>query len=447
MSILCVLGVWLPAFGCAEEDDANSTQVVPEPEPEPEKGKFVVVAPATLITSESGTALRGSLALDKSPSAPVVVTLTSSDTTEGVVDPKTLTFDSQNFDTAQTFTITGQADGIADGDITYTVTATSSSDDESFAAQTAFTWSIVNRDIDADDVPPTVDGTPIRFMAANITSDGDGYDPDAGRNIFKAVKPDIAMIQEFRLSKQKPADFFAEIFGPEFHYFVGSFDSSISEKSSKPNAIASRFPIIDTGEWRPQNRKDGRDQDAYKDRFWTYAVVDIPGDRDLLVVSVHLHTENNRYEYEPLAEKIIAKQKEGDYYVAIGGDFNTKGLNYEVLTTQCETFRSIFALDTSKVPVDQNGNANTNAKRGSQLDWVLFDKDFDAFAVPTEIGAHTGKNAYPYGHVFDTRVYANSYHNGVCELTLVPPATERDSAAKEMQHMAVIRDVVVPDKN
>ena len=37
MSILCVLGVWLPAFGCAEEDDANSTQVVPEPEPEPEE--------------------------------------------------------------------------------------------------------------------------------------------------------------------------------------------------------------------------------------------------------------------------------------------------------------------------------------------------------------------------------------------------------------------------
>ena len=370
--------------------------------------------------------------------------------TEGTVEPQTLTFDGQNYATPQYFSITGQPDGIIDGDITYTVTATATTDDTSFSSGTVFSWTIINRDIDgAKPDPKPIEGTHIRFMAANITSDAKGYDPDAGRNIFKAVKPDIAMIQEFKLSKQKPEAFFAEIFGPEFHYFVGSYDDkSVSETSSKPNAIASRYRIIDTGEWKPKYRKSdkGKDTDAYKDRYWTYAVVDIPGDRDLLVVSVHLHTSDNRYEYEPLAEKIIAKQKEGNYYVAIGGDFNAKGNNYTALTTKSETFRSIFELSTTKAPVDQNGNSSTNAKRRSRLDWLLFDKEFDTFAIPTEIGAHTGADAYPYGHVFDTRVYAKSYYNGICELSLVPPATAQDSAAKEMQHMAVIRDIVVPYK-
>lgn len=97
------------------------------------------------------------------------------------------------------------------------------------------------------------------------------------------------------------------------------------------------------------------------------------------------------------------------------------------------------------MPVDQAGNKNTNAKRASQLDWVLFDPDLEKYAVPTEIGFHTGASAYPYGHVFDSRVYAKSYDNGICELERVPPVEANDSGAKEMQHMAVIRDVRIPE--
>ena len=240
MCILCALGMMLPTFGCDEDDAPEQPAPKPPTEPEqpeqpeqPEAGTYIVVAPATLITSESGTTLRGSLALDKAPESHVVVTLVSSDMTEGTVEPQTLTFDGQNYATPQYFSITGQPDGIIDGDITYTVTATATTDDTSFSSGTVFSWTIINRDIDgAKPDPKPIEGTHIRFMAANITSDAKGYDPDAGRNIFKAVKPDIAMIQEFKLSKQKPEAFFAEIFGPEFHYFVGSYDDKSVSKTS-----------------------------------------------------------------------------------------------------------------------------------------------------------------------------------------------------------------------
>lgn len=161
MCILCALGMMLPTFGCDEDDAPEQPAPKPPIEPEqpeqpeqPEAGTYIVVAPATLITSESGTTLRGSLALDKAPESPVVVTLVSSDMTEGTVEPQTLTFDGQNYATPQYFSITGQPDGIIDGDITYTVTATATTDDTSFSSGTVFSWTIINRDIDgANPIP------------------------------------------------------------------------------------------------------------------------------------------------------------------------------------------------------------------------------------------------------------------------------------------------------
>lgn len=421
----------------------------PTPDPDPEPGRYEVVEPATLVTSESGTSLRASIALSRAPNGTITITLTSSDETEGIAEPGALTFDADNWNTAQYFSIAGQPDGFYDGDVAYTVTGTAQSSDGDFASGTVFSWTIVNENIDPDIL--IADGTRIRLMTANITSQGDGYDPDAGRNIFKAVKPDIAMIQEFNVSKQTYEEFVAEVFGPDFFWFRGTTTPAATSKGI-PNGIVSRYPILSSGEWRAKNRKTtatgSYDTDTtYSDRQWTWAVIDIPGDRDLLAVSVHLHTQNNRYEYEPLAEKIAAKQQEGGYYVAIGGDFNAKDENYTELTTKAEAFRSIFELNLSKSPVDQNGNSKTNAKRAARLDWLLFGKDLDALAIPTEIGFHTGSKAYPNGHVFDTRVYAKYCdENGVSEITAVPPCSAGDSGDKEMQHMAVIRDIAIPDE-
>jgi hypothetical protein len=55
--------------------------------------------------------------LDAQPSADVVFTITSNDTSEGTPDISTLTFTSANWDTPQTITVTGADDTLIDGDI------------------------------------------------------------------------------------------------------------------------------------------------------------------------------------------------------------------------------------------------------------------------------------------------------------------------------------------
>ena len=65
-------------------------------------------------------------------------------------------------------------------------------------------------------------------------------------------------------------------------------------------------------------------------------------------------------------------------------------------------------------------------------DWVLADPDLHALQVPVFI-ADAGFNA---GLVFDTRVFN--------PLDDVAPAQAGDSAAPNMQHMAVVKDFLLP---
>jgi hypothetical protein len=62
----------------------------------------------------------------------------------------------------------------------------------------------------------------------------------------------------------------------------------------------------------------------------------------------------------------------------------------------------------------------------------MFDAQVAALEVPTTIGTSSFTN----GLVFDSRVYT--------PLADVSPVLMSDSAAMNMQHMAVVRDIVVP---
>ena len=55
------------------------------------------------------------MVLNAQPTANVTIGLSSSDTTEGTVSPASLTFTTANWNTAQTVTVTGVDDAIADG--------------------------------------------------------------------------------------------------------------------------------------------------------------------------------------------------------------------------------------------------------------------------------------------------------------------------------------------
>ena len=83
----------------------------------------VTVQPTTgLETSENGATAQFTVVLDAQPGADVAIDLASSDTGEGTLSTNTLTFTPDNWDSAQTVTITGVNELLEDGDVNYTVT-------------------------------------------------------------------------------------------------------------------------------------------------------------------------------------------------------------------------------------------------------------------------------------------------------------------------------------
>lgn len=72
-------------------------------------------------TSEAGGETTFTIELEASPQSPVSIALSSNDITEGVVSPAVVLFDSENWNLAQTVTVTGVEDYIDDGDVSYAV--------------------------------------------------------------------------------------------------------------------------------------------------------------------------------------------------------------------------------------------------------------------------------------------------------------------------------------
>jgi len=257
----------------------------------------------------------------------------------------------------------------------------------------------------------------VRLMAANISSGNyQSYDPGHGTRIFQGTKPDVVMIQEFNYGDNSASAIRGWVntaFGTSFYYYREA-------GAQIPNGVISRWPILASGEW---------DDPYVSNRDFAWARIDIPGPKDLWVVSVHLltadaATRNN--EANSLVSRIKANIPLGDY-LAIAGDFNTD--------TRSESAFSTFSqvvTTSSPYPADKNGNTNTNATRAKPYDHVLVDSDLRAYQTSTVIGSST----FSAGLVVDTRVYS--------PLSDISPALSTDSGATNMQHMAVIKDFLVP---
>ena len=79
-------------------------------------GITIVQTDGDTTVSETGTQDTFSVVLTSEPDADVVIGISSSDTGEATVGPATLTFTDTNWDVAQSVTVTGQDDDVADGD-------------------------------------------------------------------------------------------------------------------------------------------------------------------------------------------------------------------------------------------------------------------------------------------------------------------------------------------
>lgn len=268
--------------------------------------------------------------------------------------------------------------------------------------------------IDAPELPLPVT---LRVLASNLTSGNFQAYEMPGRRLIDGLDPDIALMQEFNVGGNTPAElraFVDEAFGPQFFF---SREAGVQI----PNGVVSRYPIIADGRW---------DDPQVSNREFAYARIDIPGPRDLWAVSVHLLTASasvRNSEAAALAQYVTANVPAGDFLV-IGGDFNT-----DARTEACIATLGAVVETAAPHPADQAGDGDTNAGRTKPYDWVLPDADLRPYQAPLVIGAAS----YPDGLVLDTRVYA--------PLADVAPALLTDSGASNMQHMGVIKAFTITE--
>ena len=78
---------------------------------------------ASHTTSEPAGTATFTVKLNSQPTASVTVNFATSDATEGLTDFTSLTFTTVNWNSAQTVTVTGQDDAVADGNQPYTITS------------------------------------------------------------------------------------------------------------------------------------------------------------------------------------------------------------------------------------------------------------------------------------------------------------------------------------
>src|SRR3989454_670972 len=111
----------------------------------------ITVTPTSgLTTTEGGGTATFTVVLTSQPTANVTIGLSSNDLTEGTVSPASLTFTSGNWNTAQTVTVTGVNDFVADGNVAYSiVTAPATSTDGGYSGMNAADVGVTNTDDDA----------------------------------------------------------------------------------------------------------------------------------------------------------------------------------------------------------------------------------------------------------------------------------------------------------
>lgn len=283
-----------------------------------------------------------------------------------------------------------------------------------------------------DDLGGGTNPLAIRFVAANLTSGNDqSYDPGHGLRLMAGCRADVFLVQEFNYGDNLAADHRAmadAICGTGCDYSVGA--------GQIPNGVVSRWPIVESGWWDDPNIGN-RDLD--------WARIDLPGDKDLFAISVHLHTSPSSDQVT--AAQVVARKvsehraaNPGCCWYVVGGDFNGTSA---VSNSGFGAWKGepVFHV-AGPHPRGEDGREGTNASRTSQYDFVLLDTTLRDHQVPVvfpDLDQAGASRTYPDGLVFDSRDFTQADLD-----RHFPPARTGDSGASNMQHMAVVKDVTVP---
>lgn len=269
-------------------------------------------------------------------------------------------------------------------------------------------------------------------MDANITSGNNQRYETAGLDIFKGLKPDIVAIQEFNYASattngiDTPAairEMIDNTFGTTFVYFREPYNTPGTDI---PNGIISRYPIVASGSWVDTQ---------VGNRGFAWAQVHLPGTNDLYVVSVHLLTSSSGARATEVTnlKALIQANLPANAWIVVGGD-----MNFGSRSASSEPGYGTFLtfLSDNPIPTDTNtvsgGNSNTSETRTKPHDYLL-----PSFSMTNTITSVVlPSNTFPNGLVFDSAVYT--------PLSDVSPVQSGDSHVSGMQHMPVIKDLLVP---
>lgn len=128
-----------------------------------------------LITDENGTSASFDVSLSTAPAVDVTVNFVSSNPAEGTVAPASVTFNSGNYNTLQTVTVTGVDDAVLDGNVAYMVMTTVTTADPDYAAINPSDVSLTNND---NEVPPPAGVTVNPTMGLITAEVGAGPGPN-----------------------------------------------------------------------------------------------------------------------------------------------------------------------------------------------------------------------------------------------------------------------------
>ena len=140
----------------------------PTPPPAPTPG-ITVSASANPMTDESGATTTILVRLDSEPAFDVTMSIVSSNTNEGTVNPASLTFNSTDWNTNKSIVVTGVDDGNIDGNIVYQISiGPAISADPDYSNMSVADVNVTNNDNDVA-IPAGITVTPTSGL---ITDEG-----------------------------------------------------------------------------------------------------------------------------------------------------------------------------------------------------------------------------------------------------------------------------------
>ena len=179
-----------------------------------ESAPGITVSPVSgLVTTEAAGTASFTVVLDTQPTSEVTIGLSSSDPTEGTVAPSSLIFTTANWNSAQTVTVTGVDDALADGDQPYSIlTAPATSADAGYAGLQSADVSVTN----TDDEP--ISGTETTW-AYDFMTDGDLI-PGSAWYVDLTDAGETALGYWLNQSSVAPPYLFSGDFTAEFEFYL-----------------------------------------------------------------------------------------------------------------------------------------------------------------------------------------------------------------------------------